>query len=303
MNIKTAFPLDRLSEIQSAPENFRCIERVPFTRSDFKLPVTFVEGEKDYPFAILDVETTGLSHATDKIIELGIVTGRLSLESGRITSITSAHSLYQDPGFPITEEITALTGITDEMVAGQHIDPDLVASLISRQTLMIAHNAGFDRPFFEAWIAGTGSEKLLSALEAPWMCSINDVPWSDLGFKSRSLEVLLLTHGYFYEAHRASIDALATAWLLHTNQEAMKALLENGQQTTCHVLATSSPFSTKDALKARGYSWDGDAKVWGIVVPERILQEELDALDALYGGARNATITRKKARERYKAAA
>jgi DNA polymerase-3 subunit epsilon len=297
------FPLDRLGEIQASPENFRCIERVPFTRADFTLPASFPQTGKDYPFVILDVETTGLSHTTDKIIELGIVTGRVSLEHNRITEITGAYSLYQDPGFPITEEITALTGITNEMVAGQHIDTDLVASLINRQTLVIAHNAGFDRPFFETWITSTGSEKLLPALEAPWMCSINDIPWSDLGFKSRSLEVLLLTHGYFYEAHRASIDALATAWLLHTNQDALKFLLENGQQTTCHVQATSSPFSTKDALKARGYSWDGDAKVWGIVVPERILQEELDALDALYGGGKNARITRKKARERYKAAA
>ncbi len=301
------FPLERLDEIQRAPENFRCLERVPFTRPDFVVPTVLsapVDGVTEYPFVILDVETSGLDCGKDVILELGIVAGRLGLGGDReaICSIDAVHSLYQDPGFPIPAEITELTGITDEMVAGQSIDPLLVARYLQRQTLMIAHNAGFDRPFVEKWIAGTGCDALQGALDAPWMCTMRDIPWADLGFKnSRSLEVLMLEHGFFYEAHRASVDALATGFLLHVNEAALHALLARGRAKTCQVEATGAPFEVKDALKARGYSWDGERKKWGITVLDAALDEEKAFLDALYanGGARASVVTQ-SARQRYK---
>lgn len=302
-----AFPLERLEEISRAPENFRCLERVPFTRPDFVVPASLAaagDGSAEYPFVILDVETSGLDSGKDVILELGLVAGRLALGGERevICSIDAVHSLYQDPGFPISAEITELTGITDEMVAGQSIDADLVASLLRSNTLMIAHNAGFDRPFVENWIQAGGHEGLQEALKAPWMCTMKDIPWADLGFKnSRSLEVLMLEHGYFYEAHRASVDALATAFLLLINDAALKALLARGRAKTCQVCASGAPFDVKDALKARGYSWDSDRKVWGITVLESDLEEEKAFLSELYsGGGNRAAVTIQNARQRYK---
>lgn len=302
-----AFPLERLDEISRAPENFRCLERVPFTRPDFVVPASLAaagDGSAEYPFVILDVETSGLDNGKDVILELGLVAGRFALGGARevICSIDAVHSLYQDPGFPIPAEITELTGITDEMVAGKSIDPDLVAGVMQRSTLVIAHNAGFDRPFIENWISASGHEPLQEALQAPWMCTMKDIPWRDLGFKnSRSLEVLLLEHGYFYEAHRASVDALATAFLLLINELALKSLLASGRARTCQVSAVGAPFEVKDALKARGYAWDSDGKVWSTTVVEGALDEEKAFLDQLYaGGARRAGVLTQNARQRYK---
>jgi len=59
----------------------------------------------------LDVETTGLDHIQDKIIELGMVCFEYS-EDGRIFRIIDEFSQYQDPGIPISPMITELTGIS-----------------------------------------------------------------------------------------------------------------------------------------------------------------------------------------------
>jgi hypothetical protein len=45
--------------------------------------------------------------------------------------------------------VTALTGITDEMVAGQRIDEAVVSAFVKDAVIVIAHNAGFDRKFAE----------------------------------------------------------------------------------------------------------------------------------------------------------
>ena len=42
---------------------------------------------------------------------------------------------FEDPGFSIPAEIVKITGITDEMVAGQHIDDHAVDDLPSPQNI------------------------------------------------------------------------------------------------------------------------------------------------------------------------
>jgi DNA polymerase III subunit epsilon len=73
----------------------------------------------------VDVETTGLDSKTDKIIELGMVKFEYS-EDGRIFRIIDEFNSYNDPGIPILEKITELTGITNEMVADNYIMQDEV---------------------------------------------------------------------------------------------------------------------------------------------------------------------------------
>ena len=97
----------------------------------------------------LDTETTGLNYAEDKIIELGIVAFEYDPLAGTIIRITDRYNGFEDPGRPLPKEITEITGITDEMIAGQTFNNERIKELADVATLVIAHNAAFDRKFVE----------------------------------------------------------------------------------------------------------------------------------------------------------
>ena len=104
--------------------------------------------------AVVDVETTGTNPDRDKIIELGICLFEYDRQTGRIYKVLGSWEWLEDPGFPIPPEITTITGITDEMVAGHRIDDCAVNDLLGRVVLVIAHNADFDRRFGLKVMAG-----------------------------------------------------------------------------------------------------------------------------------------------------
>src|SRR3984893_14143180 len=91
--------------------------------------------------AVVDVETTGTNPDRDKIIELGICLFEYDRQNGRIYRVLGSWEWLEDPGLPIPAEITKITGVTDEMVAGHRIDERAVHDLLGRVVLVIAHNA------------------------------------------------------------------------------------------------------------------------------------------------------------------
>ena len=96
----------------------------------------------------LDVEATGLSCATDKILELGMVKFEYT-NDGRIFRLLDEFNSYQDPNVSIPEAITKLTGITDDMVKGHQINVEEVDSYLNDVDIIIALNAQFEWAFFE----------------------------------------------------------------------------------------------------------------------------------------------------------
>ena len=74
-------------------------------------------GQETRISVLLDVETTGLNTAQDEIIELAMVKFDY-LPDDRIAGVTDVFSSFNEPSNPIPNEITELTGITDEMVSG-----------------------------------------------------------------------------------------------------------------------------------------------------------------------------------------
>jgi DNA polymerase-3 subunit epsilon len=147
----------------------------------------------------LDTETTGLNHSEDKIIELGIVAFEYDPITAEIIRITDRYNGFEDPGRPLPKEIIEITGITDEMVRGQSLDDDQVIRLAHQATVVIAHNAGFDRKFVEA--------RFPAFATLPWACSVNQIDWQAERISTRVLEYLLFKFGLFINAHRALDDA------------------------------------------------------------------------------------------------
>lgn len=231
---------------------------------------------------VLDTETTGLNWQEDSIIEIGLRQFLFHRQTGEILGLRKAYSSFQDPGRAIPPEIVELTGITDEMVAGKDIEWPVVEALLAEASLIIAHNARFDRPFIDRQSA-VSREKI-------WGCSIKQVDWRGQGFTSSKLELLNIYHGFFTDSHRAINDVDALLYLLSLSVcrgtgTYLTQLLANAKKNQTQVIASSAPFETKDQLKGRGYSWDNTNRFWNKVINKEALAEEVRWLEeAVYFG-------------------
>jgi len=266
-------------DLLEASEEYRVLRRlVP------QLSWPLHDGAKTACVLILDTETTGLDARQEKIIELAMLSVRVDCETGLPVGDATVFESFEDPDRPITEETTRLTGITDEMVRGHRIDDAQVAALVAQADLIVAHNAGFDRPFVEA--------RLQLFAQKAWNCSFAGIDWKRTEkVESASLPFLACMKGkFFYDAHRALTDCHALLQVLiaplSDGRTGLKTLLEGAQSLRYKLSATGSPFESKDKLKARGYRWDGEQKAWWCALksPEA-LEEECTWLKAeVYGG-------------------
>jgi DNA polymerase-3 subunit epsilon len=227
---------------------------------------------------ILDTETTGLNHRADEIIEIGAIAFTFDAY-GAIGDVTGVYTGLQQPSGSIPADITRLTGITDEMVAGQIIDMKMLRSLIDPADLLIAHNAGFDRPFCET-LSPVFSGKA-------WACSNSEIDWRSRGYEGTKLGYLIGQAGYFHEGHRAVDDCFALLEVLAREADgvtctAFAELYQASQRSRVRISAENSPFDMKDVLKGRGYRWsdgsDGRPKSWWIEVAQEALEDELHCL-------------------------
>jgi len=93
-------------------------------------------------FCVVDLETTGGMPGSARVTEIGAVRVRALQLEDRFSTLV-------DPGRPIPPLISALTGIDDEMVAGE---PDIEQALdrfvaFCGEDVLVAHNAPFDLRF------------------------------------------------------------------------------------------------------------------------------------------------------------
>lgn len=230
---------------------------------------------------MLDLETTGLDPTRHEIIEMALVPFTYSLD-GRVFEVKPAFGAFNEPSEPIPPEITALTGIDDAMVKGHHLDPAEVTAFAAKASIVIAHNAAFDRRFAERFCPVFAQK--------PWGCSMSQVPWDAEGFDGAKLKYLAAGSGFFFDGHRATDDCLATLEVLarplpKSGVPALGRLLTEARKATIRIIAQGAPFEAKDVLKGRGYRWadgaDGRAKSWYRDVPEDAAAAELTALEEL----------------------
>ncbi|TCU37876.1 3'-5' exonuclease [Rhizobium azibense] len=240
-----------------------------------RLVITAARPEFPLKGVIIDTETTGLNHRKDEIIEIGAVAFTFD-EAGNIGDVIGVYSALQQPSIPIPKEITRLTGITDDMVADQMIDPYDLRAVVEPADLVIAHNAGFDRPFCETF-------STIFAGKA-WACSVSEIDWASRGFEGTKLGYLIGQAGYFHEGHRAVDDCFALLEVLAegggvSGPTPFAELYKASQRSRARIFAENSPYDMKDQLKARGYRWsdgsDGRPRSWWIEVAEDALDDEL----------------------------
>ena len=246
-----------------------------------------VNGKATQRVIVLDTETTGLDSKSGKIIELAMLSVLVDSTTGLPVGPVTVYESFEDPCRPIPPQITEITGIDDSMVKGLRIDDAAVNALVQAADLVVAHNAGFDRPFVEARFP-------VFAAKA-WGCSFQGIDWKKEGSGSAKLEFLASERGWFYDAHRAQVDCHALLQVLSSpladGQTGLSRLLAGAGQTRYKLRATGAPFESKDKLKARGYRWDGEGRVWWCnLASDELLDAECDWLRAEVYGRRNATV-------------
>lgn len=156
-------------------------------------------------YAVVDIETTGGTPAGSRITEICVV-------------VTDGYKVYHrfetllNPGSPIPRGITALTGITNEMVAHAPVFADIAGELhhILHDKIFVAHNVNFDYGFIHREF-----EQLGVPFSPQKACSARAARKAFPGKRSYSLGSICQALGIeIFNRHRAGGDADATAILI-----------------------------------------------------------------------------------------
>lgn len=192
---------DELKKIESP---FKVIYGVEaYLVDDLKGMVENGKGQDlDSPFVVFDIETTGFSPHTNKIIEIGAV----RVENGKVVDRFSS---FVNPQVPIPFKIENLTGINDSMV----INADTIEVVLPKflkfvqGAALVAHNAGFDMSFIEKNCDNLGYPHDFTSVDTVGMARflMPGLNRFKLDTVAKALGVALLSH------HRAVDDAACTA--------------------------------------------------------------------------------------------
>jgi DNA polymerase III epsilon subunit family exonuclease len=108
----------------------------------------------DLTFVAFDTETTGLNPVVGRLVELSGVKFKID------GTIISTFSTLIDPQMTIPPEVTAIHGITNEMVKGMPLVDSVIAEFVQwldgQETILVAHNAPFDCGFLSVAFAKLG---------------------------------------------------------------------------------------------------------------------------------------------------
>ncbi|EDM42916.1 DNA polymerase III, epsilon subunit [unidentified eubacterium SCB49] len=158
---------------------------------------------KTEKFTVIDVETTG-GVGQGRMTEICIIT----VENMEIVDVWSS---LINPEIYIPQHITALTGITDQMVtdAPRFCDVAAIIEEKTRDAIFVAHNVNFDYGFLKKefdLIGASFSRKKLCTVRLSRKL-IPGLPSYSLSKLCRSIGISLL------DAHRAEADTRATTTL------------------------------------------------------------------------------------------
>jgi DNA polymerase-3 subunit epsilon len=197
----------------------------------------------------------------------------------RIVRVGASYQSFRQPAKSIPPGISAMTGISDEMVRGHEIDFDRVSCLVQGADWIIAH----DRRFAECLHPAAFSNKA-------WACS-----WMELDWPEHGRAHLINPLGCFRENYRALDDCYVLLERLmrplgQDKTPALGDLITTAQKLAVRLWALGAPSEKNGLLKARNYRWNSGANglppAWFIDVSENRQEAEIAFLRAsIFGPA------------------
>ncbi|MBQ8185059.1 MAG: 3'-5' exonuclease [Lachnospiraceae bacterium] len=156
-------------------------------------------------YVALDLETTGLYPSTDRILEIGAVKVVEGKEVGTL-------SVLVNPGRQVSEHITRLTGITDEMALGGMVYEEAVHQLVEfcGDLPLLGHNILFDYSFVKQ---AAVNQKLVFEKKGVDTLKIARRLLPEL--EHRTLEYLCAYYGIGQERHHRAEDDARSAMSLY----------------------------------------------------------------------------------------
>jgi DNA polymerase III subunit epsilon len=164
----------------------------------------------DVEFVVLDLETTGGSPANDRITEVGAVKIRGGEVLGTFQTLVN-------PGVPIPPLISALTGITNPMVADEEPIEVVLPCLLEflGGAVLVAHNASFDRRFVQANLERHGYQRLANRVVCTARLARKLLPRDEVP-NVRLATLAAYLGSTVAPCHRALTDARATVDVFHS---------------------------------------------------------------------------------------
>lgn len=216
----------------------------------------------------IDFETTGLDSSKDRITEIGAVLWDVSHKAP--LSIYS-ELIYRSDYPELSEEIIELTGITPKMLNEFGKPPALgiegVLEMAAQADYFIAHNAPFDKGFFEAEMARQGRDPL----KLMWLDSRTDVDYPH-GY-SQKLQYLACHHGFVNPfSHRAVFDVLTMFQIVKDYDPEQIIRWAN---TPNVWIRAKVDYANRDKAKSAGYHWRPEPKWWVKQVKEFQVMDEI----------------------------
>ncbi len=178
-------------------------------------------------YAIVDIETTGGYAAANGITEISI-----HVFDGK--TVVEKFETLVNPEQPIPGYITAMTGISDKMVARAPVFGDVAEKIYTllHDKIFIAHNVNFDYSFVKGHLKDAGFD-----LNVKKLCTVRlsrkiipGLPSYSLGKLARSLDITI------HDRHRAGGDTAATVEIFRvlierdTEQHIQKSLQRNSKE-------------------------------------------------------------------------
>lgn len=203
----------------------------------------------------IDLETTGLLPTEDRITEIGAAL--VEWETGKPLKLMST---LVNPCRPIPEEITKITGITDEQVdlygKSEKAAFAELHDLMSYADYAMAFNgSNFDKPFYLAACERLGVEP--SGIF--WLDASADVLYPT-EIKTRNLCHRAAEHSTINPfRHRALFDVM-TMFIVARNYD-FDAIVRRAQEPTLYIQAVVS-FDEKEKAKELGFRWFAPGKQW-----------------------------------------
>ena len=202
-------------EIKSVTAPFKVLYGVEaYLVDDLKRPVRNADDRNiTEPVVVFDIETTGFSPISSKIIEIGAV----KLVNG---TVEDRFSSFVNPGVPIPYKIEKLTGINDAMVLDAPDISEVLPEFLKfcDGCFLAAHNSDFDCGFIKKNCADLGQEYAFISLDTVALarCLLPELKNYRLETVAKKLEIPLDNH------HRAVDDAACTAQIFLELQKLLK---------------------------------------------------------------------------------